>query len=210
MLSTTLPHDKYTEGHKQEFARFSGKLEDAKVPSHIWKYMRMRPSSFPSLRIALLAACINHLYPLHQILEKYPGIDDLNRHFRIRAGDYWNNHYQLGKESDNSPKYMGRDFIKTLIINCIAPYTFFYGKTISRQRFCDYAIHLLEQLPPENNAILKKWGQCGIKCSNAFESQALLYLYKNYCKNRRCLECQFGNNVILESRINTLHRDERN
>ena len=205
MLCTTLPHDKYTEGLKQEFTRFSGKLEETTVPSHIWKYMRMRPSSFPSLRIALLAACINRLYPLHQFLEKYPGIDDLNRHFRVRAGDYWNSHYQLGKESGNSPKYMGRDFIKTIIINCIAPYTFFYGKINSREKFCDYAIHLLEQLPPENNTIVTKWGQYGIKCSNAFESQALLFLYKNYCKNRRCLECQFGNHVILESRINSLH-----
>ena len=202
MLSTTLPHDKYTEGLKQEYARFAGKLEETKVPSHIWKYMRMRPSSFPSLRIAQLAALISSRYPLHRILESRPGPDELFTQFRIRAGDYWNNHYQLGKISGSNSKYMGRDFIKTLIVNGIVPYAFFYGKIMKKQGFCDYGLELLEQLPPERNTVLKNWATFGIGCSNAFESQALLYLYKNYCKSKRCLECQFGNNVILESRIN--------
>ena len=48
------------------------------------------------------------------------------------------------------------------------------------------------------DTILKKWGKFGMICTNAFESQALLYLYKNYCIQKRCLECQFGNNMIID------------
>jgi hypothetical protein len=203
MLSATLPHDKYSESLRQEFTRFSGKLELTKVPEHIWKYMRMRPSSFPSLRIAQLAAFIHMRFPVHYLLEMLPEISDLYRLFRVRAGDYWNSHYQFGKESKSKMKYLGNNFIKTLIVNCIAPYTFFLGKEIKKQKYCDYAIHLLEELPPEDNTIIKRWGVNGIKSNSAFESQALLYLYKNYCKGKRCLECQFGNTMILDRTVNS-------
>jgi hypothetical protein len=206
MLSVTLPQDKYSEGLSQEYQRFSGNLEGTKVPAHIWKFMRMRPSSFPSLRIAQLAAFIHMRFPVHQLLEKLPAIEELYTLFRIRAGDYWNNHYQFGKESKSRMKYLGINFINTLIINCIAPYTFFYGKEQKIQKYCDYAIHLLEELPPEDNTIIRRWDVNGLKSNNAFESQALLYLYKNYCKGKRCLECQFGNSMILDRADNTHRR----
>ena len=129
-----------------------------------------------------------------------PDSDELKKLLRIKAGDYWNTHYQLGKESITRSKYLGENFISLLIINSIVPYTFFYGKTNKIQRYCDYAISLLEEISPENNVIIKKWGKFDVKCTNAFESQAMLYLYKNYCKQKRCLECQFGNNLIIDAR----------
>ncbi len=198
MLSVALPQDKYSESLKQEFSRFSGKLEATKVPGHIWKYMRMRPSSFPSLRIAQLAALIHLRHPFHQLIKQLPDIDVLHKMFRVRAGDYWINHYQFGKQSNSRMKYLGPDFIQTLIINCIVPYTFYHGKETNRQKYCDYAIYLLEKLAPEKNLIIKKWSANGIKCANAFESQALLYLYNHLCKHKRCLDCQFGNNMLVD------------
>ena len=198
MLSTSLPEDRYVEGLRIEFRRFSSRLGDQTVPFHVWKYMRMRPSSFPSLRIAQLAAMIREVYPPHQVLETRPSTDELLRSFRIRAGDYWNSHYRFGKESGSTPKYLGKEFIHSVIINGIVPYIFLFGKKEGKQAFCDYAIHLLEELPSEHNAILKKWGTFGLKSTNAFDSQALLFLYKHYCRERRCLECQFGNNLILD------------
>ncbi|MDF1570957.1 MAG: DUF2851 family protein [Bacteroidales bacterium] len=200
MLHTALPEDKYVEGLHLEYNRFTAKLGDQSVPAHAWKFMRMRPSSFPSLRIAQLSSVIRELYPPHQLVESRPSLQELQKRFRIRAGDYWNNHFMFGKVSGNKPKYLGRQFIHALIINGIAPYMFFFGKTNGNQACCDYAIHLLEELPPEHNAILKKWSKFGLDCTNAFDSQALLFLYKNYCREKRCLECQFGNNAILDGK----------
>ncbi len=36
-------------------------------------------------------------------------------------------------------------------------------------------------LEPENNSIIKKWASVGITPSDAYESQALLQLRKEYC-----------------------------
>jgi hypothetical protein len=200
MLHTTLPEDKYVEGLRSEYSRFAAKLGTQSVPAHAWKFMRMRPSSFPSLRIAQLASLIRELYPPHQVVESRPTVRRIHNIFRIKAGDYWNNHFRFGKVSTARPKFLGKQFIHTIIINGIAPYAFLYGKMNDQQAYCDYAIQLLEQLPPEHNVILKKWSKFGLNSTNAFDSQSLLFLYKKYCLEKRCLECQFGNNVILDGK----------
>ncbi len=200
MLHTALPEDKYVEAIRSEYNRFAAKLGDQSVPAHAWKFMRMRPSSFPSLRIAQLSSVIRELYPPHQLVEPRPSVQELQKRFRIRAGDYWNNHFRFGKVSGSRPKFLGSQFILTLIINGIVPYCFLYGKMNGKQAFRDYAIQLLEQLPPENNVITKNWGKFGMPISNAFDSQALLFLHKKYCLEKRCLECQFGNNAILDGK----------
>ena len=200
MLHASLPEDTYVEELHREFRRFAAKLGGQTVPSHVWKFMRMRPSSFPSLRIAQLSAFIIEHYPPHHLVESRPSIKELQKLFRIRAGDYWNNHFMFGKVSGSRPKYLGTQFIHTLIINGIVPYAFLFGKINAKQAFCDYAIQLLEQLPPEHNVILKKWSTFGLDSTNAFDSQSLLFLYKKYCAEKRCLECQFGNNMILDGK----------
>lgn len=200
MLSVAMPHDKYVEGLRQEYQRFSSRLEGTAMPGHAWKFLRMRPSAFPSVRIAQLAALIRKTYPMHQYLESLPPAGELFDILRIRAGDYWNNHYQLGKETAPKPKIMGDQFMQLIIVNAIVPYLFFFGKNNAKQQFCDYSISLLEELPAENNVIIKKWGKFGLRPANAFESQAYLHLYKQYCKNRKCLQCQFGNNMILDDK----------
>lgn len=200
MLDTALPYDKYTEGLRVEFSRFNGRIEQLRVPLQSWKYLRMRPSSFPSLRIAQLASFIHSVYPIHPRIENCPSGSDLDELFKIKAGDYWNTHYQPGKESPYGEKYLGDQFRRSIIINSIVPLSFYFGKTTGKVKYCDYALHLLETTQTEDNEIIKKWGKFGVPCSNAFDSQALIYLYTNYCKLNNCLLCQFGNYMLLHDK----------
>lgn len=200
LINTAVARDKYTEGLLIEFRRFKGKLENSTVPSQSWKFMRMRPGSFPTIRLAFLAAFIHEIYPPLSLLKEMPSPEKLHKTLKIKASDYWNTHYQPGKESKPKPKYPGKDFINTLLINGFAPFAFYYGKHTSQEKYCNYAISLLEKIPAENNVILKKWGKFGLHAGNAFQSQALLHLHKKYCVTSRCLECQFGNNLILHAR----------
>lgn len=200
MLHTVLPNDIYMQELKRESARYGSLLHGNELPEHIWKFLRMRPSSFPTVRIAQLATFIFKTYPLSEKLFKTPSLKELNDLIRVRASDYWNTHYLFGKESSKCIKYTGKDFSHRLIINGIVPFIFFYGKTINDQKYCEYAISLLEQLPSESNTIMKKWRKFGLKANNALESQGLLFLYKSYCKHKRCLTCQFGNHLIIHGK----------
>lgn len=201
MLHSVLPNDIYMQELKRESLRFKSLLHGPEVPPHIWKFLRMRPSSFPSIRIAQLATFICQNYPLSEKLLAKPSLKKLSEQLRVRASDYWNTHYLFGKESPQCIKHTGQDFFQRLVINGIVPFTFFYGKAINDQQYCEYAISLLEELPAEKNSILEKWSKFGLKAGNALESQGLLYLFKNYCKHKRCLACQFGNHLILHGKV---------
>ena len=67
-----------------------------------------------------------------------------------------------------------------------------YGRHSMDESLCRRAADLLESLPPEDNAIVRTWGGCGIRPANASESQALVQLTRQYCDRRDCLRCRFG------------------
>jgi hypothetical protein len=85
-----------------------------------------------------------------------------------------------------------------LIINAWVPLLFVYGEVRGQQQYKDQAIGILEQLPPEDNAVLRRCQAAGLNASNAARSQALLQLHNNYCLNRRCLNCRIGHSIIKQ------------
>ncbi|MFZ5940028.1 MAG: DUF2851 family protein [Bacteroidota bacterium] len=195
-LDSLLPEDPYMAGLVGEYNRLRQRHSGQPVPQHLWKFMRLRPSSFPTVRIAQFASLIHEHYPLTGKIKDCSSVKELMALFRVRAGDYWNTRYRFGKEASYQPKYTGRDFTGTLIINAIAPFLFLYGKARGEEKYSDRALALLEELPAEKNALIKKWITFGIVPDNAFESQALLQLHQQYCLRKDCLSCRIGIKLI--------------
>lgn len=81
-------------------------------------------------------------------------------------------------------------------MNTIIPFLFIYGVKTGKSSFQEKAVHFLESLPPEDNSITRKWKDIGIKATNAFDSQALLFLKEYYCDKKRCIECKIGIELI--------------
>ena len=46
-----------------------------------------------------------------------------------------------------------------------------------------------KSLKPEKNSVIKKWKNLGADIQSALDSQAFLYLYKNYCSQKKCTNC---------------------
>ncbi|MFC2138709.1 DUF2851 domain-containing protein, partial [Bacteroidota bacterium] len=78
------------------------------------------------------------------------------------------------------------------------PFYFVYGIQKDNQYYNNKALKLLEHIPPENNSILSKWKKLGMKVENAYISQALLQLKNEYCNQKKCLNCQIGNRIIIQ------------
>ena len=91
---------------------------------------------------------------------------------------------------------MGEDAADNIIINTVAPFLFLYGKTRMQPSLQELAFDLLEQLPAENNAIVRNWEKIGTNVKNAAQSQALLHLKKQYCDQRSCLQCSVGLKIL--------------
>lgn len=189
-------HGPYTsdllDKHREKKALFTS----GPVPQHLWKFLRLRPASFPTLRISQFAALVHHRFPLMETILSTQSMVEIDQLLRVQASEYWNNHYVFGKCSPASAKHMGHQSIRTLIINVIVPFLFTFGRLEHKTTCTNGALDILSQLEAESNHIIKNWTDFGLRPHNAFESQALIQLHNAYCKQKRCLDCQIGAGFI--------------
>lgn len=167
------------------------------VGGSLWRFHRLRPSNFPTLRISQFARLVSCSTNLFATLLEMTDVGNIERLFNQQAADYWNNHYQFDKPTQRSSvKRLGSMQARLIVINAWVPLLFVYGAAHGQQCYKDQALNLLAQLPAEDNAVIRQWRQFGINPSTAAESQALLQLSSNYCTGRRCLECRIGYNLL--------------
>lgn len=166
------------------------------IAGYLWKFFRLRPYAFPTLRISQFAQLVCQSRNLFSRLLESPDADVLERFFEVTASEYWNNHYQFDRLSAGKPKRLGKEFVRMLIINAWVPLLFEYGNQHGLQQYKDQAVEILEQLPAERNRYIRQWEEAGITPRNAAQSQALLQLHNEYCSNHNCLNCQIGYKII--------------
>lgn len=166
------------------------------VDRKLWKFARLRPVNFPTLRIAQFAMLINKHERLFRKIMYAQSFSEIQKLLQVQASPYWDNHYSFDKPSARTPKKLGTDSINNLIINTIAPIQFVYGDISQNSSLKESAIALFQSCAPESNSIINKWEKLGIKPENAADSQALLELKKYYCLPKKCLRCAIGHMVL--------------
>ncbi|MDR1406074.1 MAG: DUF2851 family protein [Prevotellaceae bacterium] len=194
--------DDYQRTLQKEYVFLQTKFSLQPLEAHLWKFLRLRPSNFPTVRVAQLAMLLHrHADLMDKILASCTA-DDLYALFDVQASAYWDEHFTFGKVSRKMPKTIGPASIQRMIPNVIVPYLFVCGKRQGDETLCEKAVHLLETLPPEKNHIITGWEQTGVKPCNAFYTQALIQLKTNYCNAGQCLKCGIGINLLQKQRHN--------
>jgi len=161
-----------------------------------WKFLRMRPANFPTIRMSQFANFVAAKEKIFSAILELNDIKKIKKLFEVNAGDYWKEHYHFKKAVPIKSSALGADMINLILINTISPLLFLYGQKTGELQYITRAIDLLENLEPEHNNIIHKWESLGLKPKHAAESQALLELKKNYCENKRCLECAIGHKIL--------------
>ncbi|QZT35621.1 DUF2851 family protein [Halosquirtibacter xylanolyticus] len=164
----------------------------------IWKFMRTRPTNFPTIRIAQFVSLIaqsTHL--LSQTVEK-ENIQEVVALFDVTPSEYWHTHYQFKGSSTFKKKRLSKTAIYNIIINTIIPFLMVYGEKLNREDWKEKGLHWLQTIPYEKNYITKMWQQRGFKLVHAMDSQALIALHHQYCMRDKCLECDIGH-VLLNN-----------
>ncbi|MBN2518962.1 MAG: DUF2851 family protein [Bacteroidales bacterium] len=188
--------DEYFNNLKKEYIFLRKKYNLKPIEKHLWKFLRLRPSNFPTIRIAQFASLIFKSTRLFSKIIEAQNFSEIENLFHVQCLKYWDNHYVFGKISKKQKKALGNTTIHAIIINTIVPFLFFYGEMKGNEEFKDKAIFFLEKLPPENNSIIKNWSRLGFEIENSYITQALLQLKNEYCNNKKCLNCQIGNFII--------------
>jgi len=197
LLNDQLLGDDYFMELRNEYSFLYKKYKLKPIESHLWKFMRLRPGNFPTIRISQFAALIFKSNGLFSKITTIEHLDELQQLFKVEASEYWNSHFSFNKNStQKSGKELGMSSINTLIINVVIPFLFVFGESQNKEYLKNRSLEFLEQLPAEENSIIGKWRGLGIESRSAFESQALLQLKNKYCEKKKCLNCQIGVKLV--------------
>lgn len=196
-LLTEQEKDEYPVTLYKEYTFLAEKYGLEHIDPTVWNYARMRPQNFPTVRISQLA---DFLFNYGQTLMYSIEWHDLVQNIQCQASSYWNDHYRFGvKTSQNRVKTMGKASKDSIFINVLVPFLFFIGTKKRDQSIKEKALSILENLPAEANSIMRMWKKLDVGIDHALDSQALLYLYKAYCKNRKCAQCRIGQAILMKS-----------
>lgn len=196
-LSGELFGDEYYMELRKEYRFLQKKYKLKPIADHLWKFAKLRPSAFPTIRISQFAGFLfHHPNMIEELLELDPSSREAVSVFQIMPSEYWKNHYQFNKESAKRNKQSGKTFRQIIWLNCLIPFIFAYGLKKNSPGMKEKSLHFLSMFEAEKNSIIRKWSTMGIDADNALQSQALLQLKLNYCQKKRCLECTIGNEII--------------
>ncbi|MBT1696340.1 DUF2851 family protein [Fulvivirgaceae bacterium PWU4] len=186
---------------KREYALLGKKfnLYTSRLNRAQWKFMRLRPANFPTLRLAQLSALIGNRKNIFSQLVEAASYSDLHALFSVAQSSYWQHHYQFFKPVSEAVPSMGTMSIDNIIINTVVPLLVAHGKEKDEQDLVDRAVEILQQVATEDNAIIRSWKALGIKSTSAGDSQALIELHNSFCLKRRCLDCNIGFSIIQPS-----------
>lgn len=184
--------DEYHLTLQKEYTYLKHKFSLIEPENLNWKFLRMRPWSFPQLRIAQLAFLYCNYTGLFSRVIECETIENLYNLFQIYTSEYWEKHYSFDRESISGNKKMGKMSIDLIIINTVVPFLYTFGVYQGNEKLCDRAFDFLEHLKPENNYIIRNWEKVGLIPENAADSQALIQLAREYCDKRKCFFCRFG------------------
>ena len=161
------------ERWKREFGFLSHKFQLSEpMKASDWKFLRTRPKNFPHVRILQIAELYHSGKAQMSALTEAKDVKEMHRILGI------------GGTSAKSRNL--------LIINTIVPLLYAYGMHRSDEKLIQKAIALLEELPAEDNYILRQWKACGLGVETAADSQALIQLKREYCDRKDCLRCRFA------------------
>jgi hypothetical protein len=189
--------DAYPQNLADEYRHLSRKYQLAALSAWSWKFSRMRPPAFPTVRLALFAALWKRGDRLFSKVLETASVQQALEIFDVVADPYWDNRFRFDRSARLSyPKQLGFAFRLVLVLNVVVPILYSYGKSKGEDSYCRLALKLLEELPPEENSVLKSWRRVGLRADQGGVAQALLHLKARYCDERRCLECVVGNALL--------------
>lgn len=188
--------DPYYQLLQREYRFLQKKYELKPLDSFLFKKLRNRPVNFPHIRLAQLAAVwIKNNALFSKVLEDNQ-LDTLKDCFDVFLSEYWDTHYHFQNSSPKRKKTIGLNATYIVLINTVVPILFAYGKKKQIPEYCSKALEILENIPPEQNSIIKSFSDAGMIPANAYDTQAFIQLRREYCERKKCLYCRIGFHLI--------------
>lgn len=194
-LLPTSDEDGHVSQLRREFGFLRHKYGLDPMSGSEWRYLRLRPANFPTVRLAQLAGMIHCCGALLPWYTSHFTKDDCPS-LLARPSAYWDTHFSFGHPGKYKRKPLGATMQRHILINAVAPYMMVLAQREHRPELRDRAIEMLYAIEGEKNARIHPFRELGLKVPDAATAQALLELRSHYCDHRRCLNCAIGNQVL--------------
>lgn len=193
--------DEYLVRLKKEYLYLKKVHQLESIHVSTWKFSKMRPANFPTIRLIQFAELIHRSTNLFSKSIHIENLNDAIQMYDITVHEYWDRYYTLDVKSENKKKNMGKSSIHNILINTIIPFMFLYGQQRDNIELVDKSISLLEQIKSEDNSIVDYWKKLGFISKSAYDSQALVYLKNSYCSYHKCLDCMIGHKILKKATV---------
>lgn len=193
--------DDYAKSLQREYQLLQSKfnLSKKQLNESQWRFLRLRPANFPTLRIAQFATLLSARKNLFSTILGTASVIELKQLFDVTQSSYWQAHYRFDKKSKKPVPGLGDAAIENIIINSIVPTLAAYSIYKDESIWMDRAVEFLSKVNPEKNSIISEWKALGWSVTSAFDSQALIELRNNFCTKRLCLQCTIGHTLIQKT-----------
>ena len=185
--------DSYYKSLKKEYSFLKHKYQ-LNQPYKSPEFFRLRPSNFPTIRLAQLStiyAKSNNLF--HLLIEQdQPNVSKI---FNLGTSEYWETHYNFEKTSKKSLKKISNSFLDLLMINTIIPLKFSYQRYKGDMNN-ESLLKMVMSIKKEDNSIVANFKKLNVPINDAKESQSYIQLYNEYCVKDKCLECAVGASLM--------------
>ncbi|WP_378185324.1 DUF2851 family protein [Aquimarina sp. W85] len=184
--------DPYYQSLQEEYKFIKHKHDLSNVGVLSAEFFRLRPSNFPTIRLSQYAAFVSSDDHFFESILNFDRIEQFYNIFNVATSNYWETHYTFGKESKFRKKRITNPFVDLLLINVVVPFLFAYNRSQGSEDHSKL-FALIQQLRPEQNAVIEIFKKAGMQVNSAMDSQACLQLKTLYCVKNKCLQCAFGN-----------------
>ncbi len=196
--------DYYFVELNQLFSDINERLQIPVMSPLSWTYFRLRPSNFPTLRIAQAASWFRANGPLSsrtvdQVVAASGGDHPkkvLRHLLAAKPSEYWDHHYRFNALASQQIRNLGTGRIDTLINNVVLPLLYLVAEQNGDRTLARSTRHLASELPVQSTEITRRFSSAGFKPKNAAESRGLHQLYRTRCTASGCLSCAIGRHLL--------------
>jgi hypothetical protein len=127
---------------------------------------------------------------------------ELIRLFTTETNNFWKHHYDFDDATPKNVTALGTMRIREIIINAVLPVTLLYARIFKDITVHECALDVYLSLPAtEDNAITRLMEKQLLKGrhpqKHVSHQQAVIQLYKYYCLEGRCSECELGQRLFV-------------
>ena len=188
--------DEYILQLQNEYEFLKHKYGLTELKKELFKFSKLRPANFPTLRLAQFAKLINTKPSIFMAPYDFLNHEEILMALKMNLEGYWRNHYNIDGNVSSKDLTIGFSSKENLIINTFAPFYFFYSKKTGKDDFGNLAIQLLSKCDLEQNNKIKLFDVKKSILKNSANSQALINLYDNYCSKKNCLNCAVTSQIL--------------